>query len=122
MNYSFKNIIFVKKKLFSVPHHVQVTNYIYFFNSIIFNGDIMANLDKSIEEEILAIVEKYQKDDTKLLNYLITDDEITFFSPLANGKAITAEDLQKVADIIKGSLIGMEMLNPEYRFKFKCGL
>ena len=122
MNYSFKNIIFVKKKLFSVPHHVQVTNYIYFFNSIIFNGDIMANLDKSIEEEILAIVEKYQKDDTKLLNYLITDDEITFFSPLANGKAITAEDLQKVADILKGSFIGMEMVNQEYRFKFKMGL
>ena len=46
----------------------------------------MANLDKSIEEEILAIVEKYQKDDTKLLNYLITDDEITFFSPVKSWK------------------------------------
>ena len=39
----------------------------------------MANLDKSVEEEILAIVEKYQKENTKLLNYLITDDVITFF-------------------------------------------
>lgn len=82
----------------------------------------MTNLDKSTEEEILAIVEKYQKEDTKLLNYLITDDEITFFSPLANGKAITAEDLQKVADILKGSFEGMEIVNQEYRFKFKCGL
>ena len=82
----------------------------------------MANLDKAVEEEILAIVEKYQKDDTKLLNYLITDDVVTFFSPLANGKAITAEDLQKVADILKGSFIGMEMVNQEYRFKFKMGL
>lgn len=87
-----------------------------------FKGDIMTNLDKSVEEEILAIVEKYQKDDTKLLNYLITDDEITFFSPLANGKAITAEDLQNVADILKGSFIGMEIVNQEYRFKFKMGL
>lgn len=82
----------------------------------------MASLDKSIEEEILAIVEKYQKDDTKLLNYLITDDEITFFSPVSNGSQITAEDLQKVADILKGSFTGMEIVNQEYRFKFKCGL
>lgn len=59
----------------------------------------MAKLDEKIEEEILAIVEKYQKENNKLLNYLITDDEITFFSPIANGSQITAEDLQKVADI-----------------------
>lgn len=82
----------------------------------------MAKLDKDVEEEILAIVEKYQKENTKLLNYLITDDMITFFSPVANGSQITAEDLQKVADILKGSFIGMEIVNQEYRFKFKCGL
>ncbi len=82
----------------------------------------MTNLDKATEEEILAIVEKYQKEGTKLLNYLITDDEITFFSPLANGNAITAEDLQKVADILKGSFEGMEIVNQEYRFKFKMGI
>ena len=82
----------------------------------------MAKLDEKIEEQILAIVEKYQKENTKLLNYLITDDEITFFSPIANGSQITAEDLQKVADILKGSFEGMEIVNQEYRFKFKCGL
>ena len=82
----------------------------------------MTNLDKSVEEEILAIVEKYQKENTKLLNYLITDDEITFYSTIANGKAITAEDLQKFADILKGSFIGMEVVNHEFRFIFKCGL
>lgn len=82
----------------------------------------MANLDKSVEEEILAIVEKYQKENTKLLNYLITDDVITFFSPIANGSEITANDLQKVADILKGSFIGMEIVNQEYRFKFKMGI
>ena len=81
----------------------------------------MTNLDKDIEEKILAIVEKYQKEGTKLLNYLITDDEITFFSPVANGSQITAEDLQKVADILKGSFEGMEIVNQEYRFKFKMG-
>ena len=82
----------------------------------------MAKLDKDVEEEILAIVEKYQKENTKLLNYLITDDMITLFSPVANGSHITAEDLQKVADILKGSFEGMEIVNQEYRFKFKCGL
>ena len=87
-----------------------------------FKGDIMKDLDKKTEEEILAIVEKYQKENTKLLNYLITDDEITFFSPIANGSEITASDLQKVADILNGSFEGMEIVNQEYRFKFKCGL
>ena len=82
----------------------------------------MANLDKNIEEEILEIVEKYQKENTKLLNYLIVDDEITFFSPVANGSEITEEDLEKVAEILKGSYIGKELVNQEYRFKFKCGL
>ena len=87
-----------------------------------FKGDIMTDLDKKTEEEILAIVEKYQKENTKLLNYLITDDEITFFSPIANGSEITASDLQKVADILNGSFEGMDIVNQEYRFKFKCGL
>ena len=82
----------------------------------------MTNLDNEIEEKILAIVEKYQKEETKLLNYLITDDEITFFSPVANGSQITAEDLEKVASILDGSFAGMEIVNQEYRFKFKCGL
>ena len=82
----------------------------------------MTNLDKAIEDEILEVVEKYQKENTKLLNYLITDDEITFFSPIGNGNQITASDLQKVADILKGSFEGMELVNQEYRFKFKLGL
>ena len=82
----------------------------------------MVNLDKFVEEEILAIVEKYQKDETRLLNYLIIDDMVTFFSPISNGSQITAEDLQKVADILNGTFEGMEIVNQEYRFKFKCGL
>ena len=82
----------------------------------------MTNLDKSVEEEILVMVEKYQKENTKLLNYIITDDEITFFSPLGNGNSITVEDLQKVADILKGSFKGMQIVNQEYRFTFELGL
>ena len=79
----------------------------------------MTNLDKDIEEKILEIVEKYQKENTKLLNYLITDDEITFFSPVANGSEISDEDLQKVAVILNGEYVGKELVNQEYRFKFK---
>ena len=81
----------------------------------------MADLDKDVENEILEIVGKYQKDDNKLLNYLITDDEITFFSTINNGSAVTAEDLQKVADVLGGSFEGFEIINQEYRFKFKLG-
>lgn len=55
------------------------------------------------------------------MNYLITDDEITFFSPLANGNSIIAEDLHKVADILKGTFKGMQIVNQEYRFTFEMG-
>ncbi len=78
----------------------------------------MTNLDENIENQIKSIVEKYQKDDNKLLNYLITDDKITFFSSIMNGKEITAEDLQKVADVLNGTFDGFEIVNQEYRFKF----
>lgn len=82
----------------------------------------MTNLDKNVEEQIEAIVEKYQKEDNKLLNYLITDDEITFFSSINNGKEITAEDLQKVAEVLNGTFEGFEIINQEYRFKFTMNL
>ena len=85
-------------------------------------GDIMAELDKKIEDQILEIVGKYQKEENQNLNYLITGDEITFFSSISNGKEITVEDLQVIADILEGSFEGMELVNQEYRFKFKLGL
>lgn len=85
-------------------------------------GDIMANLDEKIEKQILSIVEKYQKEGSKNLNYVITDDEITFFSPISNGKEIKVEDLQIIAHILEGSFKGMELVNQEYRFKFELGL
>ena len=78
----------------------------------------MVDLDKNIEDQIKEIVEKYQKEGNKLLNYLITDDKITFFSTINNGKQITAEDLQKVAEVLNGTFDGFEIVNQEYRFKF----
>ena len=78
----------------------------------------MTDLDKNVENQIKEIVEKYQKEGNKLLNYLITDDKITFFSTINNGKQITAEDLQKVAEVLNGTFDGFEIVNQEYRFKF----
>ena len=82
----------------------------------------MAELDKDVKKQILSIVEKYQKEENKNLNYLITGDEITFFSPISNGKEIKVEDLQIIAHILEGSFEGIELVNQEYRFKFKMGI
>lgn len=82
----------------------------------------MAELDKNTEKQILSIVEKYQKEENKNLNYQIMDDEITFFSPISNGNKIKVEDLQIIARILEGSFEGIELVNQEYRFRFKYGL
>lgn len=82
----------------------------------------MANLDKNIEEKIEEIIGKYQKREAKLLNYLIVDDEITFFLPLSDDEKISDEDLGKISELIKGEYIQTESVNQEYRIKFKYGL
>lgn len=82
----------------------------------------MVNLEKDIEKEIENIISKYQKREVKLLNYLIVDDEITFFLPLSDNNDISDEDIKKISDIIKGDYISTESINQEYRIKFKYGL
>ena len=82
----------------------------------------MVNLDESIEKEIEAIIGEYQKREAKHLNYLIVDDEITFFLPLSDDEKISDEDLEKISDMIKGEHISTESINQEYRIKFKYGL
>lgn len=82
----------------------------------------MANLDKDIEEKIEEIIGKYQKREAKLLNYLIVDDEITFFLPLSDDENISPEDLAEISDLIKGEYVKTESVNQEYRIKFKYGL
>ena len=82
----------------------------------------MANLDKNIESEIEEIIGKYQKRETKLLNYLIVDDEITFFLPLSDDENIYDDDLAKISELVKGEYIQTESVNQEYRIKFKYGL
>lgn len=82
----------------------------------------MADLEKTIENEIEEIIGKYQKRESKLLNYLIVDDEITFFLPLSDDNNISEEDIQKISDIVKGEYVSTESINQEYRIKFKYGL
>ena len=82
----------------------------------------MKKLDEKTEKFILSTKEKYQEEGKGNLNYQIIDDEITFFSPISNGKKIQVEDLQIIAHILEGSFIGLELVNQEYRFKFKYGL
>lgn len=82
----------------------------------------MVDLEKNIEAEIEEIICKYQKREAKLLNYLIVDDEITFFLPLSDNINIEDEDIEKIAGIVKGEYVSTESINQEYRIKFKYGL
>jgi len=81
----------------------------------------MVNLDKDVEIQIRDIFEKYQTKESKLLNYLIVDDEITFFLPLSDNSDISDEDIRKISEILNATYISMESVNQEYRFKFKLG-
>ncbi|MBQ8017860.1 MAG: hypothetical protein IJ258_07105 [Methanobrevibacter sp.] len=82
----------------------------------------MANLDKDIEAKIEEIIGKYQKRETKLLNYLIVDDEITFFLPLSDDEKISDDDLNKISELIDGEYIQTDSVNQEYRIRFRYGL
>lgn len=82
----------------------------------------MVELTKEIETEIEEIINKYQKEEAKLLNYLIVDDIITFFMPISSDENITKEDLDKISELVKGEYISTESINQEYRIKFKYGL
>ena len=73
-------------------------------------------------EKIEEIIGKYQKREAKLLNYLIVDDEITFFLPLSDDEKISDDDLAKISELITGEYIQTESINQEYRIKFKYGL
>ena len=81
----------------------------------------MANLDKDLESKIENIIGKYQKRETKHLNYLIVDDEITFFLPLSD-ENISQDDLDEISKLVNGEYLRTESINQEYRIKFKYGL
>ena len=71
----------------------------------------MTDLDKEIEEKIYDILKKYHKDEDYNLNYLITDDIVTFF--------LSINDLYKISGILNAKIKDMVLVNQEYRFSFE---
>ena len=72
----------------------------------------MTDLDKEIEEKIYDILKKYHKDEDYNLNYLITDDIVTFFLSINEG-------LYKISGILNAKIKDMVLVNQEYRFSFE---
>lgn len=79
----------------------------------------MTNLDKEIEEKIYEVLKKYHKDEEYSLNYLITDNIITFFLSINEGKLVTMDDLYSISGILNAKVEDMILVNQEYRFSFK---
>ena len=88
----------------------------------------MTNLDKEIEEKYLTllktkladnILKEYHKDEDYNLNYLITDNIVTFFLSINEGKLVTMEDLYKISGILNAKIKDMVLVNQEYRFSFE---
>ena len=75
--------------------------------------------DKEIEEKIYDILKKYHKDEDYNLNYLITDDIVTFFLSINEGNLVTMEDLYKISGILNAKIKDMVLVNQEYRFSFE---
>lgn len=78
----------------------------------------MTSLDKNIEEKLAKVFsEDLEKEDFEL-NYLVTDDVITFFFGIAEGKELSLDAIEKISSIIDGRYEGSNIVNQEYRYKF----
>ena len=78
----------------------------------------MTNLEKNIEEKLTEVFKgEFEKEDFEL-NYLITDDVITFFFGISEGKELSLDSIEKIASIIDGRVEGSNIVNQEYRYKF----
>jgi len=78
----------------------------------------MAELENNIKEKLVEVFkEELDKDDFEL-NYLITDDVITFFFGISEGKELSLDAIEKIQSIIDGRFEGNSIVNQEYRYKF----
>ena len=78
----------------------------------------MTNLEKKIEEKLTEVFKgEFEREDFEL-NYLITDDVITFFFGISEGKELSLDSIEKIASIIDGRFEGSNIVNQEYRYKF----
>ena len=78
----------------------------------------MAELDQKVTEKILEIVKPFHEQEDYELNYIITDDIITFFASINEAEQISDEIIEKIASILDASFVGSELVNQEYRYKF----
>ena len=78
----------------------------------------MAELENNIKEKLVEVFkEELGKDDFEL-NYLITDNVITFFFGISEGKELSLDGIEKISSIIDGRYEGNSIVNQEYRYKF----
>ena len=78
----------------------------------------MAELENNIKEKLVEVFkEELGKDDFEL-NYLITDNIITFFFGISEGKELSLDGIEKISSIIDGRYEGNSIVNQEYRYKF----
>lgn len=78
----------------------------------------MANLEKNIEEKLAEVFKADLEKEDFELNYLITDDVITFFFGISEGKELSLDAIEKISSIIDGRYEGSNIVNQEYRYKF----
>lgn len=78
----------------------------------------MTNLEKNIEEKLSDVFKSELEKEDFELNYLITDDVITFFFSISEGKELSPDAIEKISSIIDGSYEGSNIVNQEYRYKF----
>ena len=78
----------------------------------------MAELEQAIIDKLTAVFKEELDNDDFELNYLITDDVITFFFGISEGKELSLDGIEKISSIIDGGFEGSKIVNQEYRYSF----
>lgn len=84
----------------------------------------MNQLDQKVTEKILEIVKPFHKQEDYELNYLITDDSITFFTSINESEPLSDDVIEQIASILDARFEKCALVNQEYRYRFNlnpCG-
>lgn len=76
------------------------------------------NRDEQLKE-VESILKDFFDDEDFILNYLLSEDTVTFFYSLSKAKDIPEDVIAKIADCIGGVHESTQIINQEYRVKFK---
>ena len=77
----------------------------------------MSELEKNITEKLSTIFKEEFGEDFEL-NYNITDEKITFFVSINEGKELSQESIEKISSAIDGGYEDSNIVNQEYRYEF----